>query len=161
MHICSACMRSSCEEKERPTANSTQGLLAAWCAAIYAWSRTYSRWPQMEKWSTWKSSVLLIWTSLKFGSSPSDFISKAQTMLKLLRSYIQSTIWPIKPPRWPQMEKMIYMDCLRLVESINFDIKIVQIRIHMQKLEQSECSPVTRRDVAPPPHTCRIGTARE
>ena len=72
---------------------------------ILARSRTYLRWPQMEKWSTWKSSILLIWTSLKFGPSPSDFILKAESMLKVLRSYIQSTVWPIKPPRRPQMEK--------------------------------------------------------
>ena len=44
--------------------------------------------------------------------------------------------------------KMIYTGCLRLVETIDFDIKIIQIRVRMQKLEQSECSPVTRRDVA-------------
>ena len=45
---------------------------------------------------------------------------------------------------------MIYTDCLRLVEMIDFDIKIVQIRVRMQKLEQSECSPVTRRNMARP-----------
>ena len=44
--------------------------------------------------------------SLKFGPSPSGFISKAETMLKVLRSYIQSTVWRIKPPRRPQMEKL-------------------------------------------------------
>ena len=43
--------------------------------------------------------------SLKFGSSQSDFISKAETMLKVLRSYIQSTVWLIKPPIRPQMKK--------------------------------------------------------
>lgn len=32
-------------------------------------------------------------------------------------------------------EKMIYMDCLRLVESVDFDIKIVSIRDRMQKLQ--------------------------
>ena len=46
--------------------------------------------------------------------------------------------------------KMIYTGCLCLVQTIDFDIKIVQIRVRMQKLEQSECSPVTRRDVARP-----------
>ena len=46
--------------------------------------------------------------------------------------------------------KMIYTGCLRLVKTIDFDIKVVQIRVRMQKLEQSECSPVTRRDVARP-----------
>ena len=46
--------------------------------------------------------------------------------------------------------KMIYTGCLRLVETIDFDIKIVQIRVRMQKLEQSECSPVTRRNMARP-----------
>ena len=45
---------------------------------------------------------------------------------------------------------MIYTGCLRLVETIDFDIKIVQIRFCMQKLEQSKYSPVTRRDVARP-----------
>ena len=39
---------------------------------------------------------------------------------------------------------MIYTDCLRLVETIDFDIKIAQIQIHMQNLEQSEYSPVSR-----------------
>ena len=53
-------------------------------------------------------------------------------------------------PKTASYGKMIYMDCLRLVETIDFDIKIVQIRVRMQKLEQSECSPVTRRDVARP-----------
>jgi hypothetical protein len=47
-------------------------------------------------------------------------------------------------------EKSFYTNCLRLVETIDFDIKIVQIRVRMQKLEQSECSPVMRRDVARP-----------
>ena len=32
-------------------------------------------------------------------------------------------------------EKMIYMDCLRLVKSADFDIKIVSIRDRMQKLQ--------------------------
>ena len=73
---------------------------------ILARSITYLRWPQMEKWSSWKSSILSIWTSLKFGPSLSDFISKAETMLKVLRSYIQSTVWLIKPPRRPQMETL-------------------------------------------------------
>ena len=45
---------------------------------------------------------------------------------------------------------MIYMDCLCLVETIDFDIKIVQIRVRMQKLEPSECSPARRRSVARP-----------
>ena len=53
-------------------------------------------------------------------------------------------------PRTASYGKMIYMDCLRLIEMIDFDIKIIQIRVRMQKLEQSECSPVTRRDVARP-----------
>ena len=46
--------------------------------------------------------------------------------------------------------KMIYTNCIRLVETIDFYINIVQIRVRMQKLEQSECSPVMRRDVARP-----------
>ena len=45
---------------------------------------------------------------------------------------------------------MIYMDCLCIVETIDFDIKIVQIRVRMQKLEPSECSPARRRSVARP-----------
>ena len=32
-------------------------------------------------------------------------------------------------------EKMIYTDCLCLVESVDFDIKIVSIRDRMQKLQ--------------------------
>ena len=82
---------------------------------ILARSITYLRWPQMEKWSSWRSSVLSIWTSLKFGSLQSDFISKAETMLKVLRSYIQSTVWLIKPPRQPQMEKL--STCIVFVSS--------------------------------------------
>ena len=31
-------------------------------------------------------------------------------------------------------EKTIYMDCLRLIKSVDFDIKIVSIRDRMQKL---------------------------
>ena len=42
------------------------------------------------------------------------------------------------------------MDCRRIIETIDFDIKIIQIQVRMQKLEQSECSSVTRRDVARP-----------
>ena len=50
---------------------------------------------------------------------------------------------------------MIYTGYLRLIEAIDFDIKIPQIRVRMQKLEQSECSLVTRRDVArPTTHMC-------
>ena len=54
------------------------------------------------------------------------------------------------PPKTTLNGKMIYTGCLRLVKTIDFDIKIVQIRVHMQKLVQSECSPITRRDVARP-----------
>ena len=34
-------------------------------------------------------------------------------------------------PKTASYGKMIYMDCLRLVETINFDIKMVQIRVRM------------------------------
>ena len=37
-------------------------------------------------------------------------------------------------------EKSFCMNCLRLVESVDFHIKIVSIRVRMQKLELSECS---------------------
>ena len=53
-------------------------------------------------------------------------------------------------PRTASYRKLIYTICLRLVETIDFHIKLVQIRVHMQKLQQSECSPVMRRDVARP-----------
>ena len=46
--------------------------------------------------------------------------------------------------------KMIYMDCLRLVETIDFDIKIVPIRVRMQKLETSECNSIKRQKMAHP-----------
>ena len=32
------------------------------------------------------------------------------------------------------------MDCLRLVESVDFDIKIIPIRIRMQKLQSKLCA---------------------
>jgi hypothetical protein len=35
-------------------------------------------------------------------------------------------------PKTASYEKMFYMDCLRLVETIDFDIKIVSIRVRMQ-----------------------------
>ena len=43
-------------------------------------------------------------------------------------------------------EKTFCMNCLRLVESVDFHIKIVSIRVRMQKLELSECSHVKRRN---------------
>ena len=46
--------------------------------------------------------------------------------------------------------KMIYMYCLRLVETIDFDIKIISIRGRMQKLEPSEYNPVRRQKLARP-----------
>ena len=46
--------------------------------------------------------------------------------------------------------EMSYTEVVRLVEMVDFDIKIVPIRVCMQKLELSECSPVTRQDVARP-----------
>ena len=72
---------------------------------ILAQSRTYLKWPQMEKCSTWKSFVLSIRTSLKFGPSPSDLISKAEVVFEILRFCIQNTIRHITPPRLPRMEK--------------------------------------------------------
>ena len=44
-------------------------------------------------------------------------------------------------------EGMLYMNCLRLVESVDFDIKIISIRVRMQKLELSGCSRVKRRNM--------------
>jgi len=37
-------------------------------------------------------------------------------------------------PKTASYEKSVYTDCLRLVESVDFDIKIVSIRDRMQKL---------------------------
>ena len=45
---------------------------------------------------------------------------------------------------------IIYTNCLRLVETIDFDIKIIPIRVRMQKLEPSEYSPVRRQKLARP-----------
>ena len=53
-------------------------------------------------------------------------------------------------PKMASNDKCFYTVCLRLVETINFYIKIVPIRVRMQKLELSECSPVMRHDVARP-----------
>ena len=53
-------------------------------------------------------------------------------------------------PKMASYGKPFYRNCLCLIETIDFDIKIIQIHVRMQKLEQSECSPITRRDVAPP-----------
>ena len=53
--------------------------------------------------------------------------------------------------------KMIYTDCLRLVQTIDFDVNIVPIRVHMQKLEPSEYSPVTKQKLARPPDTLSDG----
>ena len=116
---------------------------------ILARSRTYLTWPQMEKWSSWKSSVLSIWTSLKFGSSQSDFISKAETMLKVLRSYIQSTVWLIKPPIQAQIKKsstwIVFVSSKRSIFYI-----LISIRDRMKKLEPFECSPARRLRMARP-----------
>ena len=46
--------------------------------------------------------------------------------------------------------KVIYMDCLCLVEMINFDIKIVPIQVRMQKLETSERSSIERQKMTRP-----------
>ena len=45
------------------------------------------------------------------------------------------------------------MDCFRLVETVDFDIKIVPIRVCMQKLEPSEYSPVRRQKTGAPHQT--------
>ena len=47
-------------------------------------------------------------------------------------------------------EGMLYMNCLRLVESVDFHIEIISNRVCMQKLELFECSPVKRRNMARP-----------
>ena len=60
-------------------------------------------------------------------------------------------------------EKLSNTNCLRLVESVDFHIKIVSIRALMQKLELSEDSPVRRRNMARPirrpSDTCLMGSA--
>ena len=48
---------------------------------------------------------------------------------------------------------MIYMNCLRLVETIDFDIKIVSIRGHMQKLEPAQRDPPMSKIWRPEPDT--------
>ena len=53
--------------------------------------------------------------------------------------------------------KMIYTVALRLVETIDFDIKIVQIRVRMQKLEPSEYSTITSQKWRAPPDTLSDG----
>ena len=46
---------------------------------------------------------------------------------------------------------MIYKNCFLLVETIDFYIKSIPIRVNMQKLELSKCSPVRRRNMARSP----------
>ena len=48
---------------------------------------------------------------------------------------------------------MIYTDCLRLVETIDFDIKIVSIRGRMQNLEPAERDPPVSKIWRPEPDT--------
>ena len=60
-------------------------------------------------------------------------------------------------PKTASYGKMIYMDCLRLVEMIDFDIRIVPIRVHMQKLEPSEYNTITSQKWRAPPDTLSDG----
>ena len=60
-------------------------------------------------------------------------------------------------PKTASYGKMIYMDCLRLVETIDFDIRIVPIRVRMQKLEPSEYSTITSQKWRAPPDTLSDG----
>ena len=60
-------------------------------------------------------------------------------------------------PKTASYGKMIYMDCLRLVEAIDLDIRIVPIRVHMQKLEPSEYSTITSQKWRAPPDTLSDG----
>lgn len=53
-------------------------------------------------------------------------------------------------PKTASYGKMIYTNCLCLVETIDVDIKVVPIRVCMQKLEPSECSSVKRQKIARP-----------
>ena len=52
-------------------------------------------------------------------------------------------------PKNASYGKMIYMDCLRLVETIDFDIKIISIRDHMQKLEPAQRDPPVSKNMTP------------
>ena len=56
---------------------------------------------------------------------------------------------------------MIYMNCLHLVEPIDFDIKIVPIRVHVQKLGATLRGPVlsekVMRGTRHPPRWCLMG----
>ena len=60
-------------------------------------------------------------------------------------------------PKTASYEKIIYMDCLRLVEMVDFDIRIVPIRVRMQKLEPSEYSTITSQKWRAPPDTLSDG----
>ena len=45
-------------------------------------------------------------------------------------------------PKMASYENMFYMNHHRLVESVDFDIKLIPIRVHMQMLEATLCKPV-------------------
>ena len=60
-------------------------------------------------------------------------------------------------PKTASSGKMIYMDCLCLVETIDFDIRIVPIRVRMQKLEPSEYSTIMSQKWCAPPDTLSDG----
>ena len=48
---------------------------------------------------------------------------------------------------------MIYTGCLRLIETIDFDINIVSIQGHMQKLEPAQRNPPMSKNMTPEPDT--------
>ena len=56
-------------------------------------------------------------------------------------------------PKTASYGKMIYMDCLRLVKTINFGIRVVPIRVCMKKLEPSEYITITSQKWRAPPDT--------
>ena len=62
-----------------------------------------------------------------------------------------------KAPNTTLNRKMIYTGCLRLIETIDFDIKIVPIQVSMQKLEPWEYSPVRGKNWRAPPDTLSDG----
>ena len=56
--------------------------------------------------------------------------SKAEVVFEVLPEHYSVDY----APKTASYEKSVYTDCLRLVESVDFDIKIVSIRDRMQKL---------------------------
>jgi hypothetical protein len=76
-------------------------------------------------------------TTLMFRPSPFGIISRAKITLGLSCRCSECFLVDYAP-RTTSDEGMLYMDCLRLVESVDFDIKIVQIRGRMQPVEAKQ-----------------------